>query len=422
MVEERGAFQWDGEGTEDILAAVPDLVDTEEYSKAFGEPLSHTLDLDKWMPGTDLADTYARLENEVLEAVKQDQRIRDEIRKTIFPLLWNGPTAFKGSGVYRVETKELERIHRGLLFNGAVEACYGISIPHDTIPLTIVQIGVCLVSYRGDQGSWVQRLYRRDLRVSTGNIVDDMIAVLDQRRLRGSTDAPDRRDQLSTLARRGIMTYAERAALAYKSQAPWRMGHGNPVSYELLTGAGVVQRASNGQASYYPLLRASLDVLRRLLLEHKRFVFVPSALSDRVLLTIGHALYPLEFAVVETLEERILGIVKGRRGHYPASEAKLVEDFAHEVGPQVVVGIYRASSLGPPYMFYAHRDYACQAAQIAMADSVLQEHRSFPTLLDLADTVCRTVFGVDSFLPAVRLAYVDAREPWRYESERGTRR
>ncbi len=419
---EREAFQWDGEGTEDFLAGVPDLVDAEEYQKAFRESLSYTLDLDNWTPGTDLADTYARLEQEVMKAVEQDHRIREQVRKTVFPKIWSGPNAFKGSGVYRVETKELERIHRGLLFNGAVEACDGISIPHDTIPLTIVQIGVCLVSYRGDQGSWVQRLYRRDLRVSGGNPVDEMVAVLEQRQRRGSTDTPDRRDQLSTLARRGIMTYAERAALAYKSQAPWRMGHGNPVSYELLTGGGVVQKASNDQASYYPLLRASLDVLRKLLLEHKRFVFVPSAPSDRVLLTIGHALYPLEFAVVETLERRMLGIVEGRRGHYPASEAKLVEDFAHEAGQQVVVGIYRATSLGPPYVFYAHRDYACQAAQIAMADSVLQEHRSFPTLLELADTVCRAVFGVDSFLPAVRLAYVDAREPWRYESERGTRR
>lgn len=42
-----------------------------------------------------------------------------------------------------------------LLFNGAVEACDGTSVEHGTLPVTITQIGVCLVSYQGDQGSWL---------------------------------------------------------------------------------------------------------------------------------------------------------------------------------------------------------------------------------------------------------------------------
>src|SRR3989442_3275260 len=38
--------------------------------------------------------------------------------------------------------------------------------PYTTLfrSVTITQIGVVLVSYRGDQGSWVQRIFRRDLR------------------------------------------------------------------------------------------------------------------------------------------------------------------------------------------------------------------------------------------------------------------
>ena len=49
---------------------------------------------------------------------------------------------------------------------------------------------------------------------------------------------------------------------------------------------------------------------------------------------------------------------------------------------------------------------------IALADSVLQEQRSYPVLLDLARTVCETTFGVDSFAPQLRVAYTDAGDPW----------
>ena len=87
------------------------------------------------------------------------------------------------------------------------------------------------------------------------------------------------------------MTFAERLILTHKSNAPWRMGHGQPAPYELLTGSGSME-----------FLRAALDLLRQLILDQQKFVFVPSAPSDRRLLTIGHALRPLEFAIVDTME------------------------------------------------------------------------------------------------------------------------
>jgi len=42
-------------------------------------------------------------------------------------------------------------------------------------------------------------------------------------------------------------------------------------------------------------------------------------------------------------------------------------------------------------------------------------------LIDLADTVCSTVFGQDSFTSSVQMAYTDAGEPFRYLGERETR-
>jgi hypothetical protein len=78
--------------------------------------------------------------------------------------------------------------------------------------------------------------------------------------------------------------------------------------------------------------------------------------------------------------------------------------------------------MAPPQLFYAHRDHAHEAALIAMADSVMQEHRGFPMLVDLADTVCRSTFGADSFTASTQLAHAQAGEPFRYLTERQTRR
>jgi len=390
----------------------PALVDAHEFETAFGEPLARALDLDTWQPGENLAALYGRLEEEIEQAVRQENRIRDRIRQEVFPRLRTRPGAPPDAGVYQAGVEDVERVHRGLLFNGAVEACDGTSVVHDTLPVTIAQIGVCLVSYRGDQGSWVQRLYRRDLRVGGLDPVEEALEVLERRQRRAGFDMSSRRDTLSDLGRRGIMTYAERAVLLHRSDAPWRMGHGNPTPYELLTGSGMKE-----------LLESSLDLLHDLVEGHRRFVFVPSAPAARTLLTIGNALRPLEYAIVDTMTGWLDRIVE--QGHYRGDWATLlprVKQFVSGVGPQIVVGMYRASDMAPAQLFYAHIEHAHEAALIAMADSALQEHRGFPMLIDLADTVCRATFGTDSFTASTQLAYVEAGEPFRYLTERQTRR
>ena len=384
-----------------------DFVDPQAYASAYGEPLSHTLNIDSWETGGDLEGLYQGLEAEIESAVQFENAQREIIRREVLKQLRTRPGAPRGAGCYRATTDDLRRVHHSLLFNGAVEACDGTSVEHDTLPVTITQIGVCLVSYQGDQGSWSQRLYRRDLRASTGNAFDDLMALLDNRDHRGSTDV-DEHGKLSELARRGIMTYAERAILARKSQAPWRLGHGSPMPYELLTGSGSME-----------LLENSIEVMKELLLQHRKVLFVPSAPSDRRWLTLGQALNPLEFLVLETIEKRMLKIVEG--GHYSETYRKKALDFCKVVGPEVVLGIYRTASAAPPYIFFSHVDYACEAALIAMADSVLQEHRGFPMLIDLADMICRTTFGNDIFNHAVHMAYAHAGEPFRFLSERQTR-
>src|SRR5262249_39676851 len=136
-----------------------------EFRAAFGEALDNVLNIDTWHVGEDLAAMYQALEKEVADAVEQGGRIRERIRAELFPLVFTHPQAPRQAGCYQVDVATIERVHRGLLFNGGVEACDGTSLVHDTLPVTIAEIGVSLVSYRGDQGTWVHRLFRRDLRV-----------------------------------------------------------------------------------------------------------------------------------------------------------------------------------------------------------------------------------------------------------------
>src|SRR5205085_4983995 len=167
----------------------------------------------------------------------------------------------------------------------------------------------------------------------------------------------------------------------------WRMGHGNPLAYEILTGSGQAQ-----------LIALGVPVLARLVLEHKKFVFVPSDTEKEHYLTIGDALEPLEYAIIDDASAdltRILG--GGYRGEdYRDALKRVLEPFCAEAGPAVVMGVYRASPLAPARMFYAHRDYAHEAARIVLADSIMQDHRGFPMLVDMADGICTTYFGAET--------------------------
>jgi hypothetical protein len=396
-------------------------VDAATFAAAFGESLDVTLDLRTWHPGQDLAALYERLAAEVASAVEQENHVLPAFRERVLPRLATRPGAPPEAGVHTVSPAEIERVHHGLLFNGDVEACDGTVQVHDTLPLTVYQVGVSLVAYQGGQGTWLQRLYRRDLRVAPEDPVEEALALLERRAERGGLDQPSVRDQLSVLARRAIMTYAERAILLHEARAPWRLGHGSPVPFELLTGSGSVD-----------LMIQATRLLEELIVGHKRFLFVPSAPAQRLLLSIGQALLPLQYAVVESLAEHLEATFE--HGHWrgdPTVDTTIdgrrltvgqwVRRFRDEVATEVVVGVYRAGDLAPPQLFYAHRDYVAVAARIALADSVLQAHRGFPLLLTVADRVCAGSLGGDTLRGPLDVAYAEAGAPLRFLAERATR-
>ncbi len=383
------------------------------FADAFGEPIRQVLDLNTWNEGTDLASLYPALQRMVTESVEQERRVRNPIRQQVFPRIRHGKSTVtpQSAGVYQVDPKQIELVHRGLLFNGATECCDGNVIGHNSLVLSVYQIGMALVRYQGSSGTWVHQLYRRDMYAHMEDPVEETLALLRKRDKREPDNAESPRDPFTRLVRRALMDWGERAILTRVSKALWRMGHGNPVNYNLLL------------PTVEALVRDSTDVLRELILGHKRFLFVDSEPSDRALLTIGNALHPLEFAVVSTLEDQLSGqmsnIADSQWGHKTA--LKLIQDCVREIRTEIVIGVFRASEYAPARVFYAHKDFACEAATIALADSVLQPHRGFPMLIDLADIVCGNTFDSGTLMGTIHNAYAAAGEPLRYLGERETR-
>lgn len=386
------------------------VIPAEEIERALDEPFSHTLDVASWDRGLTQA-ALDKLETQIGEAVEQEHEIVKLVRREIFPRIAGDEGAPAGAGVFQATLTDIDAAQRNVLFNVGVTAVDGTVKTHDTLPLTITQIGVSMVSYAGEQGAWTHRVFRRELRAKGPDVSrDDMLDALLRRRGRAGLGQPDKsrkEGRMSELLGRGVMTYAERVVLADHADTPWRMGHGTLAPYELLTGSGSME-----------LLDASMGALGRLV-DHGRFVFVPSADGDRLLLTLGMALRPLEYAIISDDSDRMRSIVEN--GHYSEEYARKAMSFVREIGPKIVVGVYRTYADVPAQVFYAHEDFAHEAAIIAMADSVLQSHRGFPTLIDVADIACKTYTGMDAFGPAVQAGYSRSGSPLLFLSERETR-
>lgn len=375
----------------------------DEYLTTFGEPITKTLDLSTWRQAGRLGDLYGQLQKEVAVGQSLELAARKAIREKIFPRLSKQPNAPLGAGIYKAKESEIEAIQRGLLFTGAVEACDGIAASHESLALAITQIGVCLVSYHADRGSWVHRLYQRDLRES----LDDpakLAADLINRRHGRDDSARSFGIDSGRLARRSVLAYAERAALVQFSDARWRMGRGSPTPVELLAGSGSTE-----------LILSSIDLLKRLILDHQTVLFVPSSIDQRGISTIAGALKPLEYGIVIAMTDRLSSMIESH--HYSPDIARSLRKFVNEIGPKMVIGCYRASEIGPARLFYAHVDHAHEAAQIAMADSRLQAHRGYPVLLDLAAEICRTSFGQGDFIATLQDAYTTAGQPYEFHQE-----
>ena len=353
------------------------------YQEATGETLSETLDIDTWDPAQRIAERFERLQSEIIEAQVREMENRRDIREYAFPLIAQSPLAPKNAGVHEVQFDELKAVQSNLLFSGLVQAVDGASVVHQTLPVTVVQTGVALANYLGEHGTWGHRIFQKDVKISGKIGLDRALELLARRQEQEEREEAG----LSDMLRRGLMANAELAVLARKAEAPWRMGHGHPLPKELLTGANVPE-----------LIDLSVPLFEELLLSHRNFVYVPKGTSSPLLQTIGNALLPLEFAIIETLDAymaRTIELGHYGQGRFEAAHRRLGE-FQASANGKLVAGVFRVSPFAPSQIFYAHVEMAPQAAMVAMSDALLVEAKGFPMLLDIAGTVCREMFPPDA--------------------------
>ena len=398
------------------VAPVRDTVDVEpvevtadDYERVTGESLSQTVDMSNWRRGIEALRDYERLTTEVIAAEHVASDVRKAIRDVIFPIIGELEHRPPGAGVYKLEESDIAQTRRDVLMNGLVEGCDGNVQVVNTLAVQIVQIAVVGVSYKAAEESWAHRIFKRDIRMTHGaDMVGETLKLLRRRSPDGADS--DRPKKVTDMMRRGVMTFMERQILADHLRAPWRIGHGNPLAYELLTGAGSVE-----------LVRLSVPVLRRLV-DHKKFIYVSSDTSELHIKTIGDALEPLEYAIITDARPYVERITRGHfRGDWQKALEKDLGPFLAQAGEEVVVGTYRASKFAPPQIFYCHRDYVHEAARIAIADSFYLDHRGFPMLIEMADRMCRTYFGAQSLETPAYAAFGDAEAPFRHLGERSNR-
>jgi hypothetical protein len=398
------------------LALTPEL-----FREEFDESFADVLDLRSWRPGRDPGLEYARISQEIADAVASETDSMQAMRERVLARL---KQAMQDScaGHFQAEPDRVAQVQQHLLFQGKVECCDGTNMVHDTLAATIYQIGVALVSYHGQENCWQQQLFRRDLRLRSPDPDEAVLDLLEHRENRPGFHSAAA-DPLSELARRGITSYMERYLLAREAKAEWRMGHGSPAPLELIA------------TGYSDLVVRSIRIIRELI-QHRRFVFIASEQANRGIFFIGQALRPMEYAVIDTLANYPgLRKLDDWTPHAPTLEdlhwnpddpqplplRDWVKRFRDEVAPQVVYGVYRATRLAPPHLFFAHRDVVHLAAHIALADSRLLEERGFPMLIDVADRTCRAVYSDGSLVEMAEAAYAQAGAPFRFQSERLTR-
>ena len=223
-------------------------------------------------------------------------------------------------------------------------------------------------------------------------------------------DDADKPKKISDMMRRGVMTFMERKVLGQIFTATWRIGHGNPLAYELLTGVGS-----------FELIQLSIPVLRSIV-DHRKLLFVSSETAEQHIKTLGDALAPLEYAIISDMRPYLERISRGGfRGEWGRIMETDLRPFLDEVGEQVVIGTYRATHFAPAQIFYAHRDFAHEAAAIAIADSVHLDHRGFPMLIEVADNLCRGYFGAQTLERPTLAAFGNTDSPFRHLGERSTR-
>lgn len=269
----------------------------------------------------------------------------------------------------------LERAEK-LLTGGAVVGVDATMAKYHLLSGVRCQIGVVAVNYQGDQ-------IKHSFFISQANLRDEAEDVLERIVQRAEID-----DNLSDMHLRGLMMYREReAGLNSKFDGKLIMYHGPLLPFELMSGLGRLRA-----------LDVTLDILKKIVSSKRTFSIISSS-SFKDYTYFGLAIkngqyltspdYNMEHHLTQTSD------FLAWSNKWREEEKKKVEDFIKDYASQINIGVIRTSER--PYVFHAHRDIFDTAAAVIARDSMFQNEKGFPLLIDYADNLCSEYFSASQF-------------------------
>lgn len=307
-------------------------------------------------------DSHARsigsdLSNDLAASARQNDRIRKEVRDFLE----------KEYEVRKVSEKELLWAE-GKLFGGQVSAVDGTHSIYPMLSGIRCRIGVAATSYKNKRTDGVVFVSEQNLHSSETSVLD----ILKNRKPESKL--------ISNMLIRAIMFYMERK-IGLERQEEWVMFNGPVIPYELRTGIGRLKALD-------PCLSLCEQGLDR-----KTIVGVIGTSTEPEIISLGIAMNSLEYVRLRSFKVDLEDYLPA--AHFNGADQARFRRFIDAYGDKLDVGIYKAGQRA--YMFHAHHDHFNEAAAIIMRDSMFQQLRGYPLLIDYADSLCTHMLASSDF-------------------------
>lgn len=335
--------------------------------------------LDK-APWVSLEEHLNGLSQRVDHSIQKAHRLREQFRQELL--------ASRSDILAKIRRPSAEAFARAetVFRNGTVAAADGTISPVPLVAGTKIQIGVVIVSNRGDVVDLVTRVFETEL-VSDASTAGEFFANLRTTR------------SISNLLSRAIMLFGERRLLL-QHQADWRLIHGELIPHELRTGAG---RPDKNLPPTFDLIHGYIAT--------EKFIAVSEASDDIDILNAAILLQPSEYIVIRSLTDTLETFMNGdsttgqAAANFIERDKERFRKFIAEAGPKVAVVLVKAGH--KPFLLECHSDRTEEAVAMFLTDALWTRGlaidgsaftvRGFPFHIDLADQVARTLFKGSDF-------------------------
>ena len=273
-----------------------------------------------------------------------------------------------------------------LFRTGTISAVDGTISPVPLLAGSKIQIGVVIVTNRGDIVDLVTRVFETEITNNSGTATEFFTNLRVTR-------------SVSNLLSRAIMLFGERRLLM-NHPTDWRLLHGELIPHELRTGAG-----RPGQN-----LQPTFDLINEYIASEKFFA-VSEASDDIDILNAAILLEGGEYIIIRSMTETLTNFLEGdaetgqARANFIRPDERRFRQFIADAGPKVSVVLVKA---GPkPFLLECHSDRVEEAVAMFLTDALWTRGlprdasaftvRGFPFHIDLADQVARMLFKGSDF-------------------------